>query len=157
MFCLNAHNFDGAQRRLRHHHTRSRLTAFSKRRFARVIPTFSPYSGDFTSDLVDFGAPLAPPFPHEWKLPGGPYEGLQPQFNFTLEDEWYPEKPMHGRWPKAIYPTTMLAQYCKRMARAKVPLSINIVITQDVTPHQPFVSPASLEEMAAVNKAVRGH
>ena len=130
----------------------SRVVTF----FQWIFPTFSPYSGDFTSDLVNFGAPLAPPFPHEWELPGGPYEGLQPQFNFTLENEWYPEKPMHGQWPKPIYPTTMLAQYCKRMARAKVPLSINIVITQDVTPHQPFVSPASLEEMAAVNKAVRG-
>jgi len=51
----------------------------------------------------------------------------------------------------------MLGDYCKRMARAKIPLSINIVITQDVTRHQPFVSPASLEEMAAVRKAVRGH
>jgi len=29
-------------------------------------------------------------------------------------------------------------------------LYINIVITQDVMPHQPFVSPASLEEMVAV-------
>ena len=64
---------------------------------------------------------------------------------------------MRGEWPKAIYPTTMLGDYCKRMARAKIPLSINIVITQDVTRHQPFVSPASLEEMAAVRKAVRGH
>jgi hypothetical protein len=51
----------------------------------------------------------------------------------------------------------MLAHYCKRMALAKVALSINIVITQDVTAHQPFVSPASLEEMTAVRKAVRGH
>jgi len=71
--------------------------------------------------------------------------------------EWYPEKPMHRQWPKAIYPTAMLAHYCKRMARAKVPLSRNIVIIQEVKPHQPFVSPPSLEEMAAVRKAVRGH
>src|SRR5882762_6435767 len=83
--------------------------------------------------------------------------GYSLKFNFTPEDEWYPEKPMHGEWPKAIYSTTMRAHCCKFMARAKVPLSINIVITQDVTPHQPFVSPASLEEMAAVRKAVRGH
>ncbi len=53
----------------------SRVVTF----FQWIFPTFSPYSGDFTSDLVDFGAPLAPPFPHEWKLPGGPYHGLQPQ------------------------------------------------------------------------------
>ncbi len=131
----------------------SRVVTF----FQWIFPTFSPYSGDFTSDLVDFGAPLAPPFPHQWILAGGPYQGLQPQFNFTLEDEWYPEKPMHGQWPNAVYPTTVLADYCKRMARAKVPLSVNIVITQDVTAHQPFVSPASLEEMVAVRKAVRGH
>jgi hypothetical protein len=131
----------------------SRVVTF----FQWIFPTFSPYAGDFTSDLVDFGAPLAPPFPRDWKLAGGPYQGLLPQFNFTLEDEWYPEKPMHGEWPRTIYATTVLADYCKRMARAKVPLSINIVITQDVTSHQPFVSPASLEEMATVRKAIRGH
>ena len=35
------HNFDGAQRCLRHRHTRSRVTAFSKRRFARVSKSFT--------------------------------------------------------------------------------------------------------------------
>src|ERR1700674_1670832 len=33
----------------------SRVVTF----FQWIFPTFSPYSGDFTSDLVDFGAPLA--------------------------------------------------------------------------------------------------
>jgi hypothetical protein len=125
--------------------------------FQWLFPTFSPCAGDFISDIVDFGAPLAPPFPREWFLPGAPYAGLAPQYNFTLEDEWYPDKPMNGKWAPPIYPKEMLVDYFKSMAQAKWPLTINIVITQDVTADHPFINPASLEEMVAVRKAVRGH
>ena len=130
----------------------SRVVTF----FQWIFPTFSPYAGDFTSDLVDFGAPLAPPFPREWTGKYGPYDGLQPHFNFTLEDEWYPDKPMHRQWPAPIYPTGMLIDYFERMAEAHWPLSINIVITQDVTAGQPFINPASLDQMIAIRKAIRG-
>lgn len=123
--------------------------------FQWLFPTLSPYAGDFISDVVDFGAPLAPPFPREWFLPGAPYADLAPQYNFTLEDEWYPDKPMNGKWAPPIYPKEMLVDYFKSMAQAKWPLTINIVITQDVTADHPFVNPASLEEMVAVRKAVR--
>jgi hypothetical protein len=72
-----------------------------------------------------------------------------------LEDEWYPDKPMNGKWAPPIYPKEMLVDYFKSMAQSKWPLTINIVITQDVTADHPFVNPASLEEMVAVRKAVR--
>ena len=124
--------------------------------FQWLFPTFSPYAGDFVSDIVDFGAPLAPPCPREWFLPGAPYAGLTPHYDFTLEDEWYPDKPMNGKWAAPIYPEKMLVNYFKSMAEARWPLTINIVITQDVTADHPFVNPASLEEMVAVRKAVRG-
>lgn len=124
--------------------------------FQWLFPTFSPYAGDFVADTVDFGAPLAPPFPRDWFLPGGPYAGLAPQFHFTLEDVWYPDKPMNGKWASPLYPTEMLVDYFKSMAQAKWPLTINIVITQDVKADHLFVNPASLEEMVAVRKAVRG-
>jgi len=124
--------------------------------FQWLFPTFSPYAGDFVADIVDFGAPLAPPFPRDWFLPGAPYAGLTPHYHFTLEDEWYPDKPMNGRWAPPLYPTQILVNYFKTMAQAKWPLTINIVITQDVTADHPFVNPASLEEMVAVRKAVRG-
>jgi hypothetical protein len=125
--------------------------------FQWLFPTFSPYAGDFVSDIVDFGAPLAPPCPREWFLPGAPYAGLTPHYDFTMEDEWYPDKPMNGKWPSPIYPKEVLVNYFKRMAEAKWPLTINIVITQDVTSDHPFVSPASLEAMIAVREAIRGH
>jgi hypothetical protein len=125
--------------------------------FQWLFPAFSPYTGDFVSDIVDFGAPLAPPFPREWLLPGGPYAGLTAHYHFTLEDEWYPDRPMNGKWSPPVYATDMLVDYFKKMAQAKWPLTINIVITQDVTADQPFVNPASIEEMIAVRKAVRGH
>jgi hypothetical protein len=125
--------------------------------FQWLFPTFSPYAGDFISDIVDFGAPLAPPFPREWLLPNGPYAGLTPQYDFTLEDTWYSDKPMNGKWAPPIYATGVLVEYFKKMARAKWPLTINMVISQDVTAHQPFVNPASLQEMVAVRKAICGH
>lgn len=124
--------------------------------FQWLFPTFSPYAGDFVSDIVDFGAPLAPPFPREWLLPSGPYAGLTPHYHFTLEDEWYPDKPMNGQWAPPIYQTEMLVDYFKKMAQAEWPLTINMVITQDVTAQRPFVNPSSLEAMIAVRKAVRG-
>lgn len=125
--------------------------------FQWLWPEFSPYGGDFVSDLTDFGAPLAPPFPREWLSPGGPYAGLQPHFNFTLEDEWYPEKPMNGKWPPPVYPASVLVHYAKRMASEKWPLTINLVISQDVTRDHPFVNPASLQELMALKAAVQGH
>jgi hypothetical protein len=124
--------------------------------FQWLLPTFSPYTGDFVSDVVDFGAPLAPPFPREWFSSDGPFAGLSPQYHFTLEDEWYPDKPMNGKWPVPLYSKEVLVDYFTRMARAKWPLTINMVITQDVTARQPFFNPASLDEMVAVRKAVQG-
>jgi hypothetical protein len=131
----------------------SRVVTF----FQWLFPMFSPYAGDFVSDVVDFGAPLATPFPAEWFLHGGPYAGLQPQYNFTLEEAWYPDKPINGQWAPPLYPKEMLVDYFMRMAQAKWPLTINIVISQDVTTERAFVNPASLEEMVAVRRAVRGH
>lgn len=121
--------------------------------FQWLWPKFSEYGGDFLSDLTDFGAPLAPPFPRAWLSQGGPYCGLQPQFNFTLEDEWYPDKPMNGTWPQPVYPTSALVSYVRRMAAEQWPLTINIVISQDVTRNRPFVNPLSLQELAAVKAA----
>ena len=123
--------------------------------FQWLWPKFSPYGGDFLSDLTDFGAPLAPRFPRAWLSQGGPYCGLQPQFNFTLEDEWYPDKPMNGRWPQPIYPTSTLVSYVRRMAAERWPLTINIVISQDVTRNQPFVNPLSVQELMAVKALVQ--
>ena len=94
--------------------------------------------------------------PRDWLLPGGPYAGLAPQYRFTLEDEWYPDKPMNGNWAPPLYPTGMLADYFKKMAEEKWPLTINVVISQDVKASHHFVNPASLAEMVAVRKAVRG-
>jgi hypothetical protein len=124
--------------------------------FAWLFPKFSPYGGDFLSDITDFGAPLPGPLPPVWLSKGGPYEGLQPQYSFTLEDEWYADKPMNGQWPRPIYGTDALVGYLKRMTAARYPLTVNIVISQDVTKAHPVVSPASLEQLMAIRRAIRG-
>jgi hypothetical protein len=132
---------------------RKRIVTF----FAWIFPNFSPYSGDFLSDITDFGAPLPEPLPRAWLAKGGPYQGLQPQYSFTLEDEWYPDKQMNGQWPPPIYQTDVLVEYVKKMSAAKYPLTFNIVVTQDITRQHAIVSAASLDQMVAVRKAIRGN
>jgi glycosyltransferase involved in cell wall biosynthesis len=123
--------------------------------FNWLYPKLSVYGGDFTTDLTNFGAPLAPPYPVEWSMPGGFYDGLQPHFNFTLEDVWYPDKPMNGKWPALLYSNSELADYMTEMKIRRVPITLNLVITQDVTKDRPFVNPVSLQQLKYVHDATR--
>ena len=123
--------------------------------FTWLFPNWSPFGGDFLSDVTYFGAPLPPLMPPEWFAPGGPYEGLQGQFNFTLEDSWYPDKPLNGRWPDPIYPRDAIVPYFSQMTAAGWPITLNVVITQDVTLKQPFVSPRSMQILREIRQAVK--
>jgi hypothetical protein len=124
--------------------------------FAWIFPKWSPFGGDFTAYVTyPFGL-LPPPMPRQWFAEGGPYEGLQPYFDFTMEEVWSPSGPLNGKWPPPIYPPETLARYFKGMAESEWPLAINMVITEDVTRQYPFVNPDSLEMMRRIRKAVKG-
>lgn len=124
--------------------------------FGWIFPKWSPFGGDFTAYVTYPFGPLPPPMPFQWFAEGGPYEGLQPYFDFTMEGVWSPSAPMNGKWPPPMYPPETLAQYFQHMAEAHWPLAINLVTSADVTRQHPFVNPASLEIMRRIRKAVKG-
>jgi len=125
--------------------------------FNWLMPKWHPLGGDFTSNLTYFAALLPPPTPQEYFGPGGPYEGLQPHFNFTMEAEWNPKRPLNGSWLPPVYKQQDLVRYFQQMAARQWPLSINLVITEDVTSRQPFFNPASVELMRSVRRALKGN
>lgn len=71
-------------------------------------------------------------------------------------DDWIPGKPFNGVFqvgPRHSQPEYVA--YFKRMAAARVPVTINLSITQDVTRKQPFFDLRCMEIMKAVRKAIR--
>jgi hypothetical protein len=124
--------------------------------FGWIFPKWSPFGGDFTAYITYPFGPLPPPMPSQWFAEGGPYEGLQPYFDFTMEGVWSPSGPLNGKWPAPMYPPETLVQYFERMAENECPLVINLVISEDVTRQHPFVNPDSLEILRRIRNAVKG-
>ena len=106
--------------------------------------------------LGDFGQQLPEPSPKEMFAIGGPYESAEPGW-FLKMDDWVSREPFNGRFPQGPRHTEQeYVEYFKKMAVARVPVTMNLVITQDVTRKQPFFDPRCLNIMKAVRKAVRG-
>ncbi len=99
---------------------------------------------------------LPEPLPARMFAAGEPFEGLEPGW-FIAIDGWRTRKPFQGRFhEQPRHPPARYADYFRRMAAAGVPVTANLIITQDVTRKQPFFNPASLAVMRAVRKAVWG-
>jgi len=122
------------------------------------LPCVCPYS-----DLVaqDSGASLNAPSPPEWSEQGGPFDGMQPMWFFFM-DCWIPSEPYNGvirRSAKVdggpIHTPEDYVSYFRNMATAGIPVTINLLITQDVTRDQPFVHPDCLAVMRQVKEALR--
>jgi hypothetical protein len=124
--------------------------------FGWIFPKWAPSGGDFTAYVTYPFGPLPPPMPPQWFAEGGPYEGLQPYFDFTMEGVWSPAGPLNGKWPAPMYPPDTLVQYFESMAQSLCPLAINLVITEDVTRRDPFVNPDSLGILRRIRRAVKG-
>ena len=72
-------------------------------------------------------------------------------------DGWRTRKPFQGAFhDEPRFSKEQYVEYFQKMATARVPVSINLIITQDVTRDRPFFNPKCLEIMKAVRKAVRG-
>ena len=116
------------------------------------------------SDLAaqDSGKAFNPAPPKEWFAEGGPYEGLRATWFINL-DAWVPREPYNGIIrPNSSskggpqHKTAKYVEYFRKMAEANVPITVNMLITQDVTREQPFFHPDCLEVMRQVRKAIRG-
>jgi hypothetical protein len=110
---------------------------------------FTPFSDLQTSDA---GGLIIAPLNSALYQEGRRFEGMQQHFSFVLDGSWIPREPYNGvirRDAKARGGPTLSDEeyldYFKMMDKADVPITINIMITQDVTDKQPFVNPKSLE------------
>ncbi len=132
------------------------LAAISFHSWASFTPFNEVQTADSYRNLIN---PIQP----EAYAKGARYEGLQPHFCFTLDGSWVPDEPFDGQIRTNKYekggplrPEQEYIDYFKRMAKANVPVTTNLLITQDVTSQQPFFNPKSIELMKKIRKAVKG-
>ena len=121
---------------------------------------FSPFNDLQTTDS---GGSLIEPLNPALYSKGERYEGLQQHFSFVIDGSWIPREPYNGiirsRSKGKGGPNRPLQDYIdyfRKMDEADIPITANILITQDVTRHQPFVNPETLELMRQIRKAVWG-
>jgi hypothetical protein len=70
---------------------------------------------------------------------------------------WYPNKPFNGKWgPGPVHSTEEYVEFFKKMDAADIPVTINMIMTADVTSEHPIFNPKCMEVMEAVRKAVKG-
>ena len=70
---------------------------------------------------------------------------------------WYPNKPFngqHGRGP--VHSTKEYVDFFKRMAADNIPVTVNLLMTADVTKEHPIFNPKTMAVMEEVRKAIRG-
>ncbi|MFC1652430.1 alpha-L-fucosidase [Planctomycetota bacterium] len=95
------------------------------------------------------------PLPEEWFGPGCAYDELQ-RSRFLFMDDWIPRKPLNGVFPPPHHAPEQYVHFIEKMAEQKAPVTINLLITQDVKRGQPFVNPECLAIMRQVRRAIRG-
>ncbi|MGH9664084.1 MAG: alpha-L-fucosidase, partial [Bryobacteraceae bacterium] len=128
---------------------------------ARALVGFSPSRGPNVTPFNDLqvgdsGTTLPEPLPARMFAPGEPWEGLHPGWYIAM-DGWRTKQPFHGEFHEPPhFSKEQYVDYFRRMADARVPVTMNLIITQDVTRTRPFFNPECLEIMQAVRKSVWG-
>ncbi|MDX2431296.1 MAG: alpha-L-fucosidase [Bacteroides sp.] len=70
---------------------------------------------------------------------------------------WYPNRPFNGQWgPGPRHSTEEYVEFFKQMDKAGIPVTINLIMTADVTADHPIFNPECIAVMEEVRKAVRG-
>ena len=73
------------------------------------------------------------------------------------QEGWFPNKPMNGKFGRGpVHSTEEYVAFFKRMAEQRVPVTINMIMTADVTDEHPIFNPKCMAVMEEVRKAVRG-
>lgn len=72
-------------------------------------------------------------------------------------DGWYPSKPLNGKISDGpVHSTEEYVDFFKSMAAEGIPVTINLIMTADVTDEHPIFNPDCMAVMKAVRKAIRG-
>lgn len=117
-------------------------------------PSVTPFN-DLQVD--DHGSGLLPPTPGSAVGPGA-YFGDVLQARWFVLDDWVPKGPLNGTIGSGpVHSTEEYVRYFSDMANARVPLTINLAITADVTRNQPFFNPQSMAVMKAIRQEIRGY
>ena len=117
-------------------------------------PTVSPFS---ELAVTDGGSELRQPDP-QLIGPGQQLGDVTPAW-WCLMDQggWFQNRPMNGRFgPGPVHSTEEYVDFFKRMAEAKIPVTINLIMTADVTDEHPIFNPKCMAVMEEVRKAIRG-
>ena len=70
---------------------------------------------------------------------------------------WFQNRPMNGQYSGGpVHSTEEYVDYFKRMEAAKVPITINLIMTADVTDEHPIFNPKCMAVMDKVRQAIRG-
>jgi hypothetical protein len=117
------------------------------------LPRLTFFADIASQDAADW---LDPPMPDAWFGPGKAYDGLQ-RSRFFFMDDWIPRKPYQGAFPPPRHTAPQYVKFFQQMAAHRVPVTVNLMITQDVQRGQPFVSPDSLAIMRQVRQTIRGN
>jgi len=117
-------------------------------------PTVSPFS---ELAVTDGGSELRQPDP-QIIGPGRQLGDVTPAW-WCLMDRggWFPNRPMNGQWgPGPQHSTEEYVNFFKRMAEAGIPVTINLIMTADVTADHPIFNPKCMAVMEEVREAIRG-
>lgn len=120
---------------------------------------YSPFNDLQTGDS---GGSLILPLDSRLYEEGQRYEGLQQHWSFVLDGSWIPRAPYNGvirstpnhEAGPGPYTDEEYIEYFKAMAAARVPITVNLLITQDVTRDQPFMNSGSIELMRKIKEAL---
>ena len=116
--------------------------------------TVSPFSDLF---VTDGGNELLSP-DLELIGPGRQMGDVTPAWWFLMDHEgWFPNKPFNGQHGKGpVHTTQEYVDFFKRMAADKIPVTVNMLMTADVTADHPIFNPKTMAVMEEVRKAIRG-
>jgi len=115
-------------------------------------PAVSPFS-DLA--VTDGGSELRQPDPMLIG-PGRQLGDVTPAW-WCLMDTWYFSSPLNGRFTgRPRHSTEAYVEFFKQMAAAKIPVTINLAMTADVTDEHPIFNLQCMAVMEEVRKAIRG-
>lgn len=116
--------------------------------------TVSPFNDLF---VTDGGKELRRPDP-QLIGPGRQLGDVTTAWWCLMDHEgWFPNKPYRGRHGKGpVHSTDEYVDFFQRMATAKIPVTINLMMTADVTNEHEIFNPKCMAVMEEVRKAIRG-